>query len=82
MSVERGAIAYIVQEGKSLFLCVIDDEQGKTDRYRINLKGAARLASECAWAVNGALDGFNPPLLSGKQVAQRVTYNHDATPDA
>lgn len=59
----NGVISYIVQQGETLYLCVIDDAKGEFHRFEINPKGLARLASESAWAVNAALGGFNPPLL-------------------
>lgn len=70
----KGAICYIIQEGDQLYLCAIDDgaqEPFRFLRIPIDAKGCARLASECAWHVNSALGGYNPPLLSGQPVAQR-----------
>lgn len=68
----RESIAYIIQEGEQLFLCVIDQEVDTFTRSPIGVKGCARLASECSWAVNGALGGYNPPLAPRASIAQSV----------
>lgn len=67
-----GSIAYIIQEGEQLYLCVINQEMGGFHRFPVTVQQVARLASESAWAVNGALGGYNPPLAPKHDVAQTV----------
>jgi hypothetical protein len=74
VSDEPGSIAYIIQErvGSQLYLCVMNDKFGGFHRFPLTVLNASRLASECAWAVNGALGGYNPPLAPRADVAQTV----------
>lgn len=68
----QGSIAYIIQDGEQLYLCVIAPDQGGFHRFPVTVQQTARLASESAWAVNGALGGYNPPLAPKTDVAQTV----------
>ena len=72
MTEQTGVFAGIIQIGDQLYLTVLDDAEGHFHRFPITTKGCARLASECAWVVNGSLGGFNPPLATPPKVAQRV----------
>lgn len=74
MSDETGSTVYIIQEsvGSQLYLCVMNEKFGGFNRFPITVLNAARLASECAWAVNGALGGYNPPLAPKADVAQTI----------
>jgi hypothetical protein len=68
---EQGSICYVIQDGEQLFVCVISEIIG-FHRFPVTVKQLARLSSESAWAVNGALGGFNPPLAPKRDVAQTV----------
>ena len=69
---DQGCICYITQEGDQLFLNVLDQKNDNFHRYPVTVMQCARLASESAWAVNGALGGYNPPLAPKHGVAQTV----------
>jgi hypothetical protein len=68
----QGSICYVIQDGEQLFVCVINQELGGFHRFPVTVKQLARLASESAWAVNGALGGYNPPLAPKHDVAQTI----------
>ena len=71
----KSSVCYFVQEGDQLYLCVIDDAASAFHRHHVDTKAVARMVSEGAWIINSVMDGYNPPLLEGRRVAQRVVLN-------
>ena len=69
---ERGTICYVIQDDDQLYVCVLDQTNDNFWRFPVTVMQCARLASESAWAVNGALGGYNPPLAPKHGVAQTV----------
>lgn len=61
----EGVLAYILRANKEspVYLCVMDDAEGKFHKFEISPLVASRLAAECAGVVNDHLGQYKSQLV-------------------